>query len=510
MARVFVSSTFKDLEECREKVRIVLKRMGHEDVAMEYFVAEDKRPVDKCMESVSTCDLYIGIFAWRYGYVPDGYDKSLTELEYRKAVETGKDCLIFLLDEHAPWPPKFVDREINAYHIAALRNELSNEIMVSFFKSADELSSLVGAAVHNWEIHLKKDQVADRPDFILNSEIYKETDNVFSRERGGEIIGWEGKNKQYIKELKESYDKNGLVLFLGAGVSSSAGMPDWGTLISKLITDLISKELSNGLEASEDEIQIIADELQKINSFSPLVEARYLRASFTDEFEKKISDNLYREINKDEITTSKLLNSIIKLCMPKRTGPGVKAIVNYNFDDLIETYLQEISVKCCPVCTNSYFVSPEQLAIYHVHGFLPRKEDDYKGIPKGLIVFSEEGYHNLIQDAYYWSNIIQLNCFLENTCLMIGLSVTDPNLRRLLDVAAKNNSMPKHYVLLKRLSLSEVLDRHKEKKFRENIVEAFISMHHKSQEASFQQLGLNVIWYESHDDIPGIIDKIRN
>lgn len=40
MARIFVSSTFKDLEECRAKVRIVLRRMGHEDVAMEYFVAE--------------------------------------------------------------------------------------------------------------------------------------------------------------------------------------------------------------------------------------------------------------------------------------------------------------------------------------------------------------------------------------------------------------------------------------------------------------------------------------
>jgi hypothetical protein len=91
MAHVYVSSTFKDLEECREKVRIVLKRMGHEDIAMEYYVAEDKRPLEKCLEDVASCDLYIGIFAWRYGYVPEGYDKSITELEYRKAVETKKE-----------------------------------------------------------------------------------------------------------------------------------------------------------------------------------------------------------------------------------------------------------------------------------------------------------------------------------------------------------------------------------------------------------------------------------
>ena len=78
MSKIFVSSTFKDLKECREKVRLVLRRMEHEDVAMEYYVAEDRRPVDKCLEDVAACDLYIGIFAWRYGYIPPGYDISIT------------------------------------------------------------------------------------------------------------------------------------------------------------------------------------------------------------------------------------------------------------------------------------------------------------------------------------------------------------------------------------------------------------------------------------------------
>jgi hypothetical protein len=61
MARIFVSSTFKDLEEYREKVRTVLRRIDHEDTAMEYFVAEDKRPLDKCLEAVASCDFYVGI-----------------------------------------------------------------------------------------------------------------------------------------------------------------------------------------------------------------------------------------------------------------------------------------------------------------------------------------------------------------------------------------------------------------------------------------------------------------
>jgi len=152
MARIFVSSTFKDLVECREKVRIVLRRMGHEDVAMEYFVAEDKRPLDKCLNAVVSSDLYIGIFAWRYGYIPDGYEKSMTELEYQKAVETGKDCLIFLLHEDAPWPRKFIDKGENLDKIEALRSNFSTEYLAGFFTTPDDLVGLVSSAVHKWEI----------------------------------------------------------------------------------------------------------------------------------------------------------------------------------------------------------------------------------------------------------------------------------------------------------------------------------------------------------------------
>ena len=162
MARIYVSSTFKDLEECRDKVRLSLRQMGHEDIGYFYpmprvnmfypYVEQEKRPLAMCLKNVVCCDLYIGIFAWRYGSVPAGYDKSVTELEYRKAVEAGKKCLIFLLDEDVSWPLKFMDIGINAEKIGALRDELSKSYVVNIFKSSDELPGLVSAAVHNWEI----------------------------------------------------------------------------------------------------------------------------------------------------------------------------------------------------------------------------------------------------------------------------------------------------------------------------------------------------------------------
>lgn len=151
MAKVYVSSTFLDLKECRERLRILLRRMGHEDVAMEYYVAGDERPVEKCLADVEACDLYVGLFAWRYGHVPaEGNPErlSVTEMEYRRARQSGKTCLVFLLDEDAPWPRRLMDRDDT--QIVRLRAELGEKHLAGVFSSAENLSEVAGPAIYRW------------------------------------------------------------------------------------------------------------------------------------------------------------------------------------------------------------------------------------------------------------------------------------------------------------------------------------------------------------------------
>ena len=64
MARIYVSSTFKDLKDCRDQVIHLLRRMRHEVVVMEDYTAEEQWPADKCLADVTACDLYVGIFAF--------------------------------------------------------------------------------------------------------------------------------------------------------------------------------------------------------------------------------------------------------------------------------------------------------------------------------------------------------------------------------------------------------------------------------------------------------------
>jgi hypothetical protein len=91
--------------------------------------------------------VYVGLLAWRYGYIPPQHDQSITELEFREAVRKRIPCLLFLLHEDAPWPPKQTDDDRS--RIRALRAECCRDWTVSFFRTLEELPSLVSIAVTN-------------------------------------------------------------------------------------------------------------------------------------------------------------------------------------------------------------------------------------------------------------------------------------------------------------------------------------------------------------------------
>src|SRR3954453_6457849 len=147
MPKAYVSATFADLKEFRHRASVALKRAGYDDVAMEYYVAEDRPSVDKCLADVAACDLYIGIFAWRYGWIPPGRDVSITELEYRHAVELKKPRFFFVLDEDAPWPGKQIDDDRRP--IRALRERVQADRMAALFTDINHFDAQLSAALLN-------------------------------------------------------------------------------------------------------------------------------------------------------------------------------------------------------------------------------------------------------------------------------------------------------------------------------------------------------------------------
>jgi uncharacterized protein DUF4062 len=167
MAKIYISSTYSDLWEFRERVYQILRQWSHDVIAMEDYIATDQRPLDKCVADVKSCDLYIGIFAWHYGYVPLVGDNplqlSITELELQAARASKIECLLFLLHEAAAWPPLKIDNDDARRRIVSLRDDLSRDFTVSFFTDRENLAALVSAAVGQWEKRVSGGRPAQSP-----------------------------------------------------------------------------------------------------------------------------------------------------------------------------------------------------------------------------------------------------------------------------------------------------------------------------------------------------------
>ncbi|MVM34158.1 DUF4062 domain-containing protein [Spirosoma sp. HMF4905] len=105
--KVYISSTFRDLAPYRKTVMETLHKVPNfKVVGMEYYTAESTQPLDRCLQDVADCEIYILILANRYGYIIEGQDKSITHLEYLKAKDLGKVILVFLADnKDGRFPP---------------------------------------------------------------------------------------------------------------------------------------------------------------------------------------------------------------------------------------------------------------------------------------------------------------------------------------------------------------------------------------------------------------------
>ena len=76
---------YSDLKAHRDAVYRILRRLRHDVVSMEDYVATDAYPLHKCLDDVAACRVCVGLVGWRYGYILDRDNperKSITELEH--------------------------------------------------------------------------------------------------------------------------------------------------------------------------------------------------------------------------------------------------------------------------------------------------------------------------------------------------------------------------------------------------------------------------------------------
>lgn len=293
--------------------------------------------------------------------------------------------------------------------------------------------------------------------------------------------GWRKINKPSIEVLRERWKARRLTLILGAGVSVSSGLPTWAELLKDLIASYVERTYAGSLstDALGKVREVLAAEFQYI---SPIQTAEFIQSRMSSsDFVNLLKGALYQRSFQHR-GPNELLDRVVAL------SEGLHAIVSFNFDDLLESAFLSSGVEFTAVIDGGDLAMIRGVPIYHPHGYLPRE-----GKGSTSIVFAESQYHTQYAEGFSWTNIVVQRLLLESTCLFVGTSLSDPNLRRMIDLSHRQNGSQRHYYVT-------LAARHPEVFLREAVSEIL--------QASYEALGVVPIWMDAYDEVPDLLSTV--
>lgn len=140
--KVFISST-SDMHEFRKIIEQRVLECSMYPEMYEKWPQKDMYPRDYCIEKVLLSDIFVCILGANYGYVEPLMDTSMTEIEFRVALMSGKPILVYVLDNYESKMSSYLPDHI--YEVEKQRkliNELDKSRMVEFFNDSIGLALL--------------------------------------------------------------------------------------------------------------------------------------------------------------------------------------------------------------------------------------------------------------------------------------------------------------------------------------------------------------------------------
>lgn len=146
---VFLSSTFTDLRDLRREIANRLREVfGARFMIMETSGSDEAPPEISSVRRVRECDVFVAVYARRYGTVDSTTGKSITELELdeaERALSAGNliGILLYVLEDDAPWPARWCDTGSVAAEKLSHLKERARQHTVTKFRNPEDMPFFV-------------------------------------------------------------------------------------------------------------------------------------------------------------------------------------------------------------------------------------------------------------------------------------------------------------------------------------------------------------------------------
>jgi hypothetical protein len=171
---VFVSSTYSDLREARQRVTMALPESDAFPTGMEIFPATDDDAWTLIRRIIDGCDYYLLVIAGRYGSIDPTSGLSYTEMEYNYAVSAGKPVMAFLHGNPGSLESRLCEStDEGRAKLKDFQEKVKKAKHVKLWQSVDELSGQV-ALTYNKFVRFYPATGWVRADHAASAESLKE------------------------------------------------------------------------------------------------------------------------------------------------------------------------------------------------------------------------------------------------------------------------------------------------------------------------------------------------
>jgi hypothetical protein len=352
----------------------------------------------------------------------------------------------------------------------------------------------------------------------------------------------------HLAALREAFRSGRLTLYLGAGVSTLNGLPSWKDFVQALyFTTLSDESYINNLRPFPNYLFALAEWVLEQKDEPLEIIVRKIKQWYEGkDFIGMMTDTLYAGLARETFGDIKSLSEFILaqnatlraiLDCSAKSVPGVsglRSIITYNYDNLVEIGLESYgSAKdnFQVIYRHNQRLLPNKVPIYHVHGYIPHESKD---VAYDDIIFSEDQYNRVFQDPSFWGNLVQVNQLTSATGLMIGMSLSDRNTRRILD-SIRSQPLPReNFILMRKPQFPMINDPSPELNLIRQKAEAYLARFPRSAlkmpgkepwqiqqlldriyqyennefEKGFENLDLHLITVDSYAEIPLVMQQI--
>jgi len=124
---IFVSSTLEDLNDHRQAVNNALRGMGINTVDVFTERTQQTDLLQTSLMALQNADLFLGIYASRYGELLDGQDISLIERLYEESGRISMPRFIYIVDPREDWAISYLHTDFYGAKMRVFLDRLNQE-----------------------------------------------------------------------------------------------------------------------------------------------------------------------------------------------------------------------------------------------------------------------------------------------------------------------------------------------------------------------------------------------